>query len=162
MKQMSTSIAGYTKVIDGKITMVAQNVLDMIWPQVLPLLEESRSWWQDYYTLEDVLSECKTGSMQMWVGVENRKIFAIGLTCIVDYPQCRKLQCMFLAGKGAKTILPCIKEIEQWAALHGAIESEIIGRDAWIKLAAPFGYVKKSVVMVKRIASPAQKSNRSN
>lgn len=157
MLKVDTNIGGYTKVIDGKITMVAPEVLDLIWPQILPILEESREWWQDYYEMEDIKSLCRDGSMQMWVGVTDKKIFAMGLTSIGQYPRCRILKCIFLAGSGAKTILPCLKEIEQWAAMYGATRSEIIGRDAWLRLAAPYGYVKSSIVMRKQIASQSNR-----
>ena len=158
MLKVDTNIGGYTKVIDGKVTMVAVEILDLIWPQVLPLLEESQKWWQDYYSLEDIKNACRIGEMQMWVGIEEKKIFIMGLTSICEAPKGRYLKCVFLAGKDFKKILSCIKEIEQWAAMRGAIRSEITGRDAWIELGARMGYTKRSVTVTKQLV--AQSSDR--
>lgn len=144
---------GYHRVIDGMITMITLDVLDLIWPKIVPLLEKSRRWWEDYYTMDDILFQVRNGDMQLWVAVEKSEIFAMGLTSMVDYPRCRLLQCIFLSGRGAKKILPCVREIEQWAAMLGATKSEIIGRPAWERLGPQYGYVKRSVVMVKQIAA---------
>jgi len=151
MTNVNISPVGYHRVINGVITMITLDVLDTIWPKCVPLFEKARSWWDMYYELEDILHYVRTGDMQLWVGVDKSEIFAVGLTSIVEYPKCRKLQCIFLAGRDAKTILPCVKEIEQWAAMYGCSRSEIIGRDAWLRLGVPMGYTKQSVVMVKQL-----------
>lgn len=151
MTNVNISPIGYHKVINGVITMITLDVLDLIWPKCIPLFTKTRSWWEDYYELDDILYQVRQGDMQLWVAVEKNEIFALGLTQLGQYPQCRILKCIFLAGRNSKKILPCVKEIEQWAAMHGATKSEIIGRDAWLRLAVPMGYAKRSVVMTKQL-----------
>lgn len=143
----------YVSKTSGIINIVPTADLITTWPIVVPMYEKAEEYWRGYYTLEDMYIGILAGNLQLWVARKNGKIFATGLTSIEKYPQSLVLRCLFLAGSGAKTILPCIKEIEQWAAMLGATKSEIIGRDAWERLAKPYGYVKRSVVMTKELVN---------
>lgn len=153
MNRIQVHAHGYPKVIDGQITMISLDVLDSIWPQIVPFLEKSSEWFEEYYSVDDLLDCARSGDLQLWVAVENSKIFAIGFTGIVEYPKCRILKCVFLAGSGAKRVLKGLEEIHQWAAMLGCTRSEIVGRLPWRRLAAPLGYTERGVVMVKNIAN---------
>ena len=151
MPNVTIQTTGYTKVIDGKITMLSLDVLEILWPKIVKFFEKSREWWEEYYELDDILHQCRVGDMQLWVAVDKEEIFAVGLTSIGEYPKCRILKCMFLAGRGAKEILPCVRGIEEWAAMLGCSKSEIVGRLPWKRLAKPYGYVERSVVLTKQL-----------
>lgn len=156
MKNIQVQAKGYPKVIEGKVTMISLDVLDVIWPQVVPILEKAEKWFVEYYTIEDVLECCRCGDLQLWVAVdEKRKIFAVGCTSIVEFPRCRVLRCALLAGRGVKEVLACLREIEDWAAMLGCTRSEIVGRLPFRRLTAPIGYTERGVMMVKTIASTA-------
>lgn len=135
----------------GKITIVPQDLFAQIWPQVVPMFKDSEDVWQEFYSLQDLQDHILNGDLQLWVAIENKKIFAVGLTALEKYPRCLILRCLFLAGTGVKKILPCVKEIEEWAETLGASKSEIIGRDAWEVLTPPYGYVKRGVLMMKNL-----------
>lgn len=155
MNRIQVHAHGYPKVIDGKVTMVSLDVLDNIWPQVVPILEKAEKWFIDYYTIDDLLECIRSGDLQLWVAVENHKIYTVGCTSIVEFPRCRILRGALIAGRDAKKVLTCLKEIEEWAAMLGCTRSELIGRLPWKRLTAPFGYQERGTMMVKTIASSA-------
>lgn len=161
MTALKTSVSGMSKVIQGKVIMVALDVLDQLWPKVVPILMKEKTWWEAYYEIEDLLAHIRSGNLQLWIGVEDKEIFIVCLTEIAKFPKCRILRYVFLAGRGIKPLRPSVIEINQWGAMHGCTRSEIFGRDAWIKLMAPFGYKKKSVI-VEHIFDIHLGSNRSN
>lgn len=146
----------------GILTIVPRETLIYIWPQVVPMFEKAEEFWKGYYSLEDIYIGALEGSLQLWVGIKDRKIFGTGLTALEKYPQTLVLRCLFLTGKGVVGILPaCVKEIEQWAIMQGATKSEIIGRRAWETLATQYGYSKRAVVMTKQLV-PHSSGDRRN
>lgn len=115
----------------GGVMLIPGILIDYLWPQVEPLLEKGRSYWEDFYELDDLRIACKNGSFQLWVQIRDLEVKTVLLTGLVEYPKGIFLRYSYLGGSHLREAMRCGYIIEDWAKSHGAIGFEIIGRPGW-------------------------------
>lgn len=134
----------------------------LVWGQVEYWLNKGERYTRGYYTNEQLYTAIMGGQMQLWVAYKASKIRTIMLTQLDFYPECLQFRYVLIVGTPGSfnEIVHDFKKVELWAMTNGATRGCIIGRDAWIKKLAGFGYYKKSVVLVKELVNTDYPSNR--
>lgn len=115
-------------------TPVANHMISAIFPKVRPLLEKGEKYWKDYYTLYDIKRLLIKGNLQLWVGVEGSEIKLMMLTTLVVYPRSVWLRLLYIGGERMTDALYYLPTVENWGKSRGAMGTEAVTRDGWLKL----------------------------
>lgn len=118
----------------------------MIADPMLRLLAKALKAGGDTHSLEDILSEIKSGHKQS---------FALGktwvITQVLDFPRRRVLELFLVVGHGDD--LPALEEqITEYARSIGADFIRTSGRPGWKKHAKQMGWELSHVVYTKRVS----------
>jgi len=137
--------------VASTVALVNPQQIALVWGQVTPFLDKGEEYTRGYYKNEHFYNAIKSGQMQLWVAYKRSKVRTIMLTQLDFYPECIQFRYVFISGERGsfKEIVSNFKMVELWAIQNGATKGCVIGRDAWIKKLASFGYHKKSVLLVK-------------
>jgi hypothetical protein len=131
-----------------KITGVATEDLDTVFPDAAPLLEKALS---NTLSLQDTKQALLRGEMQLWIAYEDKIITAF-ITEIVDYPQ-RKVVRIILCGgdKLDSWVKDFLNLVEAWGKGCGAKSMEIVGRRGWVRALKKYGYNETNTVIEKEL-----------
>lgn len=137
------------------VNMVEPNQLALVWGQVEKWLDHGEKFFRGYYKPDHIFNAISQGMMQLWIGHTNAKIRIIMLTQLDFYPEGTQLRFVYMGGEPRTFALieHLFGKVEQWGVQHGAIAACVIGREAWIKKLAKYGYQKKSVLLVKPLVN---------
>lgn len=116
------------------------------------LLSAGDTYWKRYHTFPQLLHLLEIGALQFWTVKEQgggQDPFLGFMTQVDEYGLCRVVRIIWLGGQRLGRAIKCISVVEKWARDTGCAGVEIVGRDAWVKLLAPQGYVKSQVVLYK-------------
>lgn len=133
----------------SEVTDVATSLIDDIWPKIVPHLEKGREYWEDYYELEDILDFLKAGRMQLWVGVSNKEIHIVMLTCINVFPKAKFLHLIYAGGSRLRDVMYYYNNVAKWARSHGIVGMQSLSRPGMVRLLEKDGFVPKAVYLVK-------------
>jgi len=84
-----------------KVVLIQPDDLEMVWDEVVPLIEAALKYSEGEVTPEDLVQPIKTGKMQLWVAMSGGVIAAM-ITEIVVYPRKRVLRVITIAGKDGR------------------------------------------------------------
>ena len=70
-----------------KVVLIQPDDLEMVWDEVVPLIEAALKYSEGEVIPEDLVQPIKTGKMQLWVAMSGGVIAAM-ITEIVVYPSC--------------------------------------------------------------------------
>ena len=84
-----------------KVVLIQPDDLDMVWDEVVPLIESALKYLEGEVIPEDLVQPIKTGKMQLWVALSGGVIAAM-ITEIVVYPRKRVLRVITIAGKDGR------------------------------------------------------------
>ena len=133
-------------------SLVPYGMISTAVPQIVKYLEVSEGWTKGRPVVDDILKFLFTGQMQLWVVLDNKKIYGQVITEIKQYPQCRMLTIQYCSGEKQhmKFIDDKIYEtLERYAKDNGCSGIELIGRPGWSRHVAKRGYEIKSVMYQK-------------
>lgn len=136
---------------------VAPDTVQMMWPQVKPILDE---YGEEFYHMtaeEDVIKYLMEDKLELWIGMgPDGAVQHVGITQVCGRVN-PYVEILFVAGAGAiRFLVPALKKLEQWAATIGA-KSIVAGgtRMGWTRLLYPLGYrihrveVKKDISFIR-------------
>ena len=84
-----------------KVVLIQPDDLDLVWDEVVPLIEAALKYSEGEVIPEDLVQPIKTGKMQLWVAMSGGVIAAM-ITEIVVYPRKRVLRVITIAGKDGR------------------------------------------------------------
>jgi len=84
-----------------KVVLIQPDDLEMVWDEVVPLIEAALKYSEGEVIPEDLVQPIKTGKMQLWVAMSGGVIAAM-ITEIVVYPRKRVLRVITIAGKDGR------------------------------------------------------------
>jgi len=84
--------------INCKVVLIQPGDLELVWDEVVPLIEAALKYSEGEVIPEDLVQPIKTGKMQLWVAMSGGVIAAM-ITEIVVYPRKRVLRVITIAGK---------------------------------------------------------------
>lgn len=126
-------------------------------PQVIKYLNVSEGWTRGRSKVDDILKFLFNGQMQLWVVLDDNKIYGQLITEVKQYPQCKMLTIQYCAGEPQHMKLVEDKvyaTLERFAKDNNCFGVELIGRPGWSKHVAKRGY-KVSSVMYQKFFSEA-------
>jgi hypothetical protein len=82
-----------------KVVLIQPDDLDVVWDEVVPLIEAALKYSEGEVIPEDLVKPIKIGKMQLWVAMFKGSVIAAMITEIVMYPRKRTLRVITIAGK---------------------------------------------------------------
>lgn len=143
---------GINSVKGKQVLLVGPDLALTAWPRLEPLLEESREYWELYYTLESIQQALIAGTIQAWL-MNDSKEFQLGmLTELTRFPTgVHQVHILWLGGKNLKDALCFADYFEYWCSKVGASEIRAYARKGLERVLKPLGYEVKQIVLVKNI-----------
>jgi hypothetical protein len=126
-----------------------------LWPGIIRCLEIYCARFPDDETVENIITQCAAGRRQLWiVQDETGRVVLTPITEVVrnDATGAVRLVCCEVGGERLQECLPLLDVMEQWAKeVHGATESELVGRRGWERLLKPHAYELAAQIYRKRL-----------
>jgi len=126
-------------------------VADVV-PQVLPYIKVSEEWTRGRSTATDLLSFIFSGRMQLWVALDDQKIYGHLISEVKQYRQCKMFVVQHCAMEPHTFELVedqvfdlCIR----YAKDAGCAGVEFVGRPGWSKMMRKRGFDVQSVMFQK-------------
>ena len=82
-----------------KVVLIQPDDLDVVWDEVVPLIEAALKYSEGEVIPEDLVKPIKIGKMQLWIAMFKGSVIAAMITEIVVYPRKRTLRVITIAGK---------------------------------------------------------------
>ncbi len=114
------------------ITAVPRDLVDSIWPEVLPLISPVMRFANGTMDADDLKSFIGKGDMQLWVVIDKvtQKIPLVVVTEIVLYPKLKSCRIVLVNGDGLKNMRIAVDHVENWARSIDCKRIEGSGRQA--------------------------------
>ena len=135
-----------------QLLLVSPALLPQVWPQVKPLFLQNESIWEEYYTIESFPILFQRGRLQLWTMNDEDEFFLAGVTELLIFPKTKVLNIVLIMGSGMKDSLEFLDCTEMWARKQGAMKSNIVGREGFLRVLKPYGYRKRAVALSKDIS----------
>lgn len=124
-----------------QITVVPAPVLDVVWPQVAPMLDKAVKTTYPRYNIESIRAELNKGTLALWLVLDSATPVAAFTTRIADYPKSRGLCMDWIGGGRMAEWLPLAQPLmEQYAKDNGCTHLEGYGRKAWGRWLQKYGW----------------------
>lgn len=136
----------------------ATMIFGLVEPKQLPTFEEwvkakiASSEYENVilYSAEQALARCRTGDMQLWVGLKNRRAKVFMLTELLEYPAGRVVNICLVGGCGIVEFTKIFGEqFWEWCRLQGACMLVAEGSPALVRMLSRFGFVPTAIKMHK-------------
>jgi hypothetical protein len=131
--------------------------IDKVWVFVEDYIQKSLDRSGGYADHQDIKDRIKQNLMQLWIAweEEDRKVYAVGVTEITQYPKYKTLNFRILTGESMEKWTHLIQPIESWAKGEGVTKMEFYTRPGWEKILSKQGYKKSHVQLDKYIGGRA-------
>lgn len=124
-----------------EVTAVPQAVVDVVWPDVAPLLEKAVATAGGRYSVESVYTEIVAGNLALWIVMDDAKPIAALTTRVIDFPLKRTLSVDWIAGERMAEWLPRVNELfTEYAKSYGCTQLEGRGRKGWLRELSKLGW----------------------
>ncbi len=135
-----------------QLLLVTPDLLPQVWPQIVPLLLSAKEIWEECYTLDSLLILLQQKQMQLWTMNDESEFILALLTEVLTFPKMKVLHIVFIGGRELAYGLEFFDCVEMWAHKQGAMKSYGIGREGFLRVLKPYGYVKSAVAFEKDIS----------
>ena len=116
-------------------------VLDVVWPDVAPLLQKATDTSNNRYDLNSVHNALRTGKIALWVVMDGTTPIAALTTRVSQMPGTRALAIDWMGGTRMREWLPQVHEtLSSYGKAYGCTEMHGFGRRAWLRWLAPHGW----------------------
>lgn len=102
-----------------------------MWPEVAKVLQAALDLTEGRWTADDVWSRVEQEQFQLWVFEIGHEVKTVCITHVHNYPRCRALQIVFIAGEGYGLWPHWFKDLSRWAKSIGCKFVEGDGRFGW-------------------------------
>jgi hypothetical protein len=132
---------------DLSFSAVPYEVVDLVWPDVAPMLERAVETASGAYDLRYVKDEIDARRLGLWVALEGTTPVAAITTRIAELPGKRIIAMDWIAGSRMSEWLPTAQKVLQdYAAAHGCSEMHGAGRKGWEKPLGKLGWTAERVM----------------
>lgn len=112
--------------------------LNLLWPQVMPLLSKAVECSGGVTSLDHEFEELKALRKQLWVIItidgSEKKVTAAGITSLQDHPGGLKVANIeMLGGENMKAWFSLKDQFENWAKTEGRDEVRLFARKGWAR-----------------------------
>ena len=118
----------------ARAVLVEIDEIEQIWRHVKPLLDKATPHSEGEMEAEDFLPLLLSGTMQLWVAIENKEIIAAMVSQIVSYPRKSVMRIISIGGEDMEKWMPNFPIFENWALDLGCTAIEAWGRKGWLRV----------------------------
>jgi len=127
-------------------------VMDVVWPDVVKLMDRTLATAHGKYTIDDVYAGLQRGDLALWLAVEGTKPIAAVTTRVIQYPQGRALALDWVGGGRMKEWFDIGMPImEKFAKDNGCTHMEGYGRKAWMRWIGRYGWKQDYIAFRKEL-----------
>lgn len=129
--------------VDNKLmfSAVPPAVLDIVWPDVAPMLEKAVATSSGRFDIDSVVRGLKTGEIALWVVMDGTTPVAALTTRVSQLPGKRVLAIDWMGGTRMREWLPMVHTtLSSYGKTYGCTEMQGFGRRAWLRWLAPHGW----------------------
>lgn len=107
-----------------KVALVEAEDIDMVWDDVVPLIEKALRHAEGELIPEDIKKHLDSANLRLWVALEGRDVIASMVTEIIQYPRKKIVRVITLAGKDMSLWYDFLPMLEGYAIRHGCSSLE--------------------------------------
>lgn len=123
-----------------------------VWlPNIWPLLKEACEHSSGKYQPMDIVRQIAAKRMQLWNAVEDNKIYAIGITEVMQYPHAKVCRLLCATGEDSNLWTDLLPKLEEWAKEIGCAYLEPVCRPGWQKFLKKAGYTVQHYILEKKL-----------
>lgn len=117
---------------DIRISPIRPEFVDVIWPEVVRMLEPSIETSNGKFTIEDIREEIARGDLVLWIILQDKTPVAFYTTRLIEYPGRRAMAMDWVGGSGVLSWRnAALDMMEEHARANGCEHLEGYGRLAW-------------------------------
>ena len=132
-----------------KLIEVPSHFVSELWPLARKLVADACTHSGGRYSVEDVLTALLDGTMQIWIMMEDEKVYGVALAEIIAFPRLKECRILCATGEEVEKWAHFIENAEMWARRRGCTKMMLITRPGWKKLMAPFDYKMNHIQLEK-------------
>lgn len=139
------------------LSLVPYGMLHTVLPEILPHIATSEKWSKGRSSVDDIIGFIFSGKMQLWVVLDESKIYGHIVSEVKHYPQCKMFTVHFCAMQPhvMHEIEDKMQDVaERFAKDNGCAGIEFIGRPGWSKSMKRYGYDIQSIIYQKFFREP--------
>jgi hypothetical protein len=126
---------------DVRISPIRPEFVDVLWPEVVRMLEPSVETSKGKFSVEDIRAEIERGELVLWVILSDKTPVAFYTTRLIEYPGRRAMAMDWLGGSGVLSWRnAALDEMEKHARANGCQHLEGYGRLAWGRILKQRGW----------------------
>jgi hypothetical protein len=115
-----------------RISPIRPEFMDVVWPEVVRMLEPSVETSKGKFSIEDIRNEIACGDLVLWIIVKGSTPVAFYTTRLIEYPGRRAMAMDWLGGSGVLSWRDAaLDAMETHARANGCQHLEGYGRLAW-------------------------------
>jgi hypothetical protein len=107
-----------------KVALVEAEDIDMVWGDVVPLIEKALLHAEGELMPEDIKKHLDSADLRLWVALKDRNVIASMVTEIIQYPRKKIVRIITLAGKDMSLWYDFLPMLEGYAIRHGCSSLE--------------------------------------
>ena len=108
--------------------------VDLFWNHVEPLLKKVVPHSEGELEPEDFLPLLKTGEMDLWIVIMDKRVIAAMITQVIPYPRKNVCRILAIAGEGLHIWMKHFPMLEEWARQRDCKHIELWGRKGWLRV----------------------------
>lgn len=138
-------------IIQRHLVMIrTQPDLDKIWDQIELILLETKSTWNDYFTLQYFYERIANGTFQLFIMVDQEEeIILATIAQMVQYPNTATMNFLWMGGKEAKRGIEYLPDLEIMLKKLGIKKIVFTGRKGFLRLLKRHGYEQRAIAFEK-------------
>jgi len=107
-----------------KVALVEAEDIDMVWGDVVPLIEKALLHAEGELMPEDIKKHLDSADLRLWVALKDKDVIASMVTEIIQYPRKKIVRIITLAGKDMSLWYDFLPMLEGYAIRHGCSSLE--------------------------------------
>ena len=101
--------------------------------------------------LENIMEELVKGEKQVWMLSTDDEFKATIITHIVEHPQKKTCELIYLGGEDMLDMIPEFTAIEDWAVENGCKDFQAVGRPGWERVLKSHGYERRYITVGRNL-----------
>jgi len=107
-----------------KVALVEAEDIDMVWGDVVPLIEKALLHAEGELMPEDIKKHLDSADLRLWVALKDKDVIASMVTEIIQYPRKKIVRVITLAGKDMSLWYDFLPMLEGYAIRNGCSSLE--------------------------------------
>lgn len=154
MRELQERGSSSTSALRGEVFLLSPEQVILYWENIRECLEEDRTLWEDYHTIESLFEEALGSRIQVWVLCYDDGVKCVFFSRVVETRERdeeigrRTMVIFWMWGVGAiENIRVLAPAIERFARYAKCSKVSVIGRKGWKRVLERWGFKHEAIVM---------------